>query len=261
MSTNGGSLVSTPWAHNLPRIALKKLSPINGSATLGALEALKVEGMPVVHSVSHCDGPSALVAFFVGLVHAALTIRLSVTLLHLPVLTHEGLLAGRTNKTVQVVGLERKCHPFFFDYLQAGSTFGGCLLSVAGIAHDATGHFVELPIDKPGTAHTALETIGVPASIPMFKIANTWLYPLLAPLTLSDWFRAVGTDYVIVNDKVTLADEILPTPFANKALSVVVLPFDRHLLLVYTNDLLTPVTIRGVLSETAIAKAFSLVRG
>jgi hypothetical protein len=118
---------------------------------------------------------------------------------------------------------------------------------------------VKLPVNEPGTAGAAFEAVGVPASVPVLEIANTRSDPLLAPLTLPDWFRAVRTDYVVVDDKVALADEIFPASFANEALSVVMLPFDRQLLLVYTNGLLTPVTIRGVLSEATIAEDLSLV--
>jgi hypothetical protein len=158
-----------------------------------------------------------------------------------------------------VVRLERKRHPFLFDGLRAGVALWGHLLDVACVAHDTAGHFVKLSVNKPGTAGAAFEAVGVPASVPVLEIANTWSDPLLAPLTLPDWFRAVRTDYVVVDDKVALFDEIFPASLANEALSVEMLPFHRQLLPVYTDGLLTPVTIQGVLPEASIAEDLSLV--
>lgn len=196
--------------------------------------------MSVVHSVSHCDVPSTLEAFLVHLGDAALTVWLSVALLHLP---NQRFLAGRADKAAQVVGLEREFYPLVFDGLRAGRAFGGCFLDVALVAHDTAGHFVEVTVHQPGPADPAFEAVSVPASVAVFEIADTGPDPLLAPLALPDRFRAVRTDDVIVDDEVSLPNQILSAAFAHEALSVVVLSFHRQLLLVDTDGLLAPVTL------------------
>lgn len=66
----------------------------------------------------------------------------------------------------------------------------------------------------------------MPGAVAMLEVADTGANPLLTAMALSDRFHAVGADYVIVNDEVSLTNQIFPTTFAHKTLVVIIFALD-----------------------------------
>jgi hypothetical protein len=120
---------------------------------------------------------------------------------------------------------------------------------------------VKLSINKPGFADVTFEALGMPVAALVLEIAHTGGDSFFAAVTLTDGFHAIGADDVIIDDEISLFDQVFLAAFAHKTLIVVVFSLDCELLLLEAYGLLTSMAFRGTLFVTTLTKQLSLVNG